>query len=57
MSEHKIVDISKEPGVTDLPLSVRGQFALAIKAEREGDNEKAATHMKKAVVNEDKLAK
>jgi len=51
----KIIDISREPGVADLPLSVRGQFALAIRAERLSDPEGAEKYLAKAIAAEDKL--
>ena len=51
----KLSEITREPGVADLPLSVRGPFALAIRAEREGDTEKATAYLYRAVAAEEKL--
>lgn len=50
-----ILDVSKEPGVKDLPLRVRGPFAQAIIAERMGDHVKAAAFLDKAVAAEIEL--
>ena len=52
----KLTDIRNEPGVVDLPLSVGGKFAQAIKAEREGDIAKAEAKLIEAVAAEDALA-
>lgn len=43
---------SRLPGVKDLPLSVRGPFAQALMAERDGDTAKAAEKLETAVAAE-----
>lgn len=50
-----LIEISQSPGVADLPLKVRGKFALAIKAEMEGDHEKAERLLNEAVAAEEAL--
>lgn len=45
--------IKNEPGVADLPMAVKGPFILAIKAEREGDHERAAEKLQQAVEAEE----
>jgi len=40
------------PGVKDLPFKPKGFFALALKAEAEGDHERAEEYLAKAVVAE-----
>lgn len=42
-------EIAALPGVKDLPLMVRGQFAIALRAEAAGDLEKAESALCKAV--------
>jgi hypothetical protein len=44
-----LVAVSKEPGVTDLPMRVRGKFAQAIIAERKGEHVKAEQLLIEAV--------
>lgn len=44
--------VAKEAGVVDLPLRVRGKFAKAIIAERQGDHEKAEQLLNEAVQEE-----
>ncbi len=48
-----VIEISKLAGVSDLPLKVRGKFALALKAELEGNTEKAETYLREAIANEE----
>lgn len=45
----RLIDIVKEAGVEDLPTRQRAKFAQAVKAEREGDNERAALKLDEAV--------
>ena len=52
----KLTEIRNEPGVKDLPLSVGGKFAQAIRAEREGDVAKAEAKLIEAVEAEIALA-
>jgi len=53
--EIKITDIAKQDGVKDLPIRVRSQFALALKAEMQGDHEKAESRLNKACEAEEAL--
>jgi len=46
----------QEPGVEDLPVSVRRFFAAALHFEREGKPEKAESYLTKAIEAEAKLA-
>lgn len=48
-----LINVSKEPGVADLPLKARGAFAKAIIAERKGDHEEAQRQLDKAVAEEE----
>lgn len=48
----KLATVSKEPGVADLPLRVRGKFAKAIIAERKGDHGEAERLLNEAVAEE-----
>lgn len=48
----KATEIMKEPGVADLKGKCRMTFALAIKAEQEGDHAHAAELLDKAVAAE-----
>ena len=45
----KVTEIAKLPGVQDLPFKARGMFAMALKAEAEGDNQTANDKLDKAV--------
>ena len=47
--------IAKATGLGDLPLKVRGAFAQALKAEGQGDHERAAERLGKAVEAEASL--
>ena len=47
--------IAKEAGLSDLPLKVRGVFAQALKAEGQGDHERAAERLDQAVEAEASL--
>lgn len=40
--ENSVLEISKEPGVKDLPTRQKGYFALALKWEREAFDENGA---------------
>ena len=44
-----LVAITREPGVEDLPSKVKARFAMAIKAERAGDNERAEEKLAEAI--------
>lgn len=46
--------VMAEPGVADLPYTVRGFFAKALIEERTGNNEQAAIFLNKAVELEQK---
>tara|TARA_R110000824_G_scaffold182563_1_gene363531 strand:- start:51 stop:230 length:180 start_codon:yes stop_codon:yes gene_type:complete len=50
-----VKDINKMSGIGDLPLKVRGPFAQALKAEGQGDHERAAERLDKAVEAEASL--
>ena len=50
---HKLFEIVREPGVSDLPSKVRGKFALAVKLEREGLRDRASEMLEKAVAEEE----
>ena len=50
--EHRLMDIVKETGVSDLPMKIKAKFAQAIKAEREGDNARAEEKLREAVAFE-----
>ena len=50
-----VKDIAKATGLGDLPLKVRGPFAQALKAEGQGDHERAAERLGKAVEAEASL--
>jgi hypothetical protein len=52
-----LVTYSKLPGVSDLPLAVRGPFAQALIAEDNGDHSKAAEKLEQAIIAEDNHAK
>ena len=54
-----IIAISKEEGVRDLPMSIRGPFAQALKAERlAGETTEDALHLlDKAIAAEEKAAR
>lgn len=49
-----LAKVAKENGVADLPLKVRGKFAKAIIAEREGNHEAAEKYLNEAVSEEQK---
>lgn len=49
-----LTQIYNEPGVGDLKGKQRVKFAQAIKAEREGDDERAAKMLDEAVAEEPK---
>ena len=49
-SHTNLKDIVKEPGVADItPTTARNYFALAVKAERMGDDDRAAEKLQQAV--------
>lgn len=48
----KLATVSKENGVADLPLKVRGKFAKAIIAERLGNHDAAEQFLNEAVYEE-----
>ncbi len=50
---HKLFEIVKEPGISDLPVKVRGKFALSVKLEREGDSKRAAELLDEAITEEE----
>lgn len=47
-----LVDISKLPGVSDLPMRVKGPFAQALKFEANGETVKANEALDKAILAE-----
>jgi hypothetical protein len=55
-ADMKLTEISKLPGVLDLPMSVRAKFIGALRAESEGDFEKAAQRLDAAIEAEEKIA-
>jgi hypothetical protein len=44
-----LTEIIKEPGLSDLPTAVKGKLGLALKAEAQGDREKAERMLNEAV--------
>jgi len=53
----RVAEMSRQPGVADLPLKIRGLFAIALIAESDGDMGKAEEFLAKAVLAEEELAK
>lgn len=51
-SRFSLLHVSKEKGVSDLPLKVRGAFAKAIIEERKGNHAEAECQLQKAVDHE-----
>ena len=49
MPGSELMDVSKEPGVHDLPLAVRRWFAKALLAERQGLHDDAKVFMQNAL--------
>ena len=52
MDDNRLMDIVREDGVRDLPTKAKARFAQAIKAEREGDDKRAAEKLDEAVAAE-----
>ena len=52
-----MLEVSREDGVRDLPLSVRRWFAKALLAEREGNHKAAAEFLATAIAEEAKYVK
>lgn len=48
-------DIMKEDGVSDLPTMVKGKFAQALRAERQGDDDLAYAKLLEAILAEEKI--
>lgn len=51
-----LTEISKLPGVGDLPLKVRSKFVSALKTEAKGDHATAAKRLSEAITAERELA-
>jgi hypothetical protein len=49
----KAIEITKLPGVADLPAKARSAFSIALKSEAEGNHEKAAMYLDMAIKAED----
>ena len=50
-----LMEYGKEDGVKDLPISVRGPFCQALKAEDAGDHAKAEEKLQDAIEKESRL--
>ena len=44
-----VLQIKNSPGVRDLPSKAASYFAMALKAEAQGDNEKAESRLDQAI--------
>lgn len=52
-----IKTLNEAPGVKDLPVQVRSPFISAIRAEQDGDKEKAEAKLAEAIAKEGELKK
>ena len=54
-ADRTLPEIRQLPGISDLPLAVAGKFALALKAEGEGDHARAEQLLAEAIALEERL--